>query len=69
MLGGPGGGIVKLDPGSASLTEYISGLPVEDQGNFTSHGIDIDYDSRRIVSADFVVVGSALIKDPQPPLA
>lgn len=72
LSGGPGGGILKLErPGDSnpSLVEYDGGLSEADKANFTSHGIDIDYDTRRLVSADYVVVSSALIKDPQPPLA
>jgi hypothetical protein len=71
LSGGPGGGLVRLrQPGGSNpkLLQYDGGLSVKDQANFTSHGFDIDYDSRRIVSADYVVVASTVIQTPQPPL-
>jgi hypothetical protein len=71
LSGGPGGGLVRLrQPGGSNpkLVEYDGGLSIQDQTNFTSHGFDIDYDSRRVVSADYVVVGSTVIQEPQPPL-
>lgn len=69
LSGGPGGGLVRLrQPGGRNpkLVEYNGGLSVQDQTNFTSHGFDIDYDSRRIVSADYVVVATTVIQKPQP---
>lgn len=60
--GGAGGGLAILsDPGSPSLQEYTGGLSAPDNATFTSHGIDVDYDAGRIVTVDFVNVGSLII--------
>ena len=61
--GGAGGGIAILsDPSSPALQEYTGGLSAPDNATFTSHGIDVDYDAGRIVTVDFVNVGSLIIQ-------
>jgi hypothetical protein len=43
------------------MVEYTGGLTGDNTATFASHGVDIDYESGRIVTADYLDVVSAVV--------
>jgi hypothetical protein len=71
--GHPGGGAVRLaDPGARrpQLQEYDGKLSPDQKRTFASHGVDVDYSTNRMVTADYMDVLSSVVasEGPQPPL-
>jgi len=61
LSGHPGGGIVRIpDPNKAKMYEYTGGVTGADLASHASHGVDIDYSTNRMVTADYLDVASAL---------
>jgi hypothetical protein len=59
--GHTGGGVVRIpDPSVAKMYEYSGGVTGADLASHASHGIGIDYNTNRMVTADYLDVASAL---------
>jgi hypothetical protein len=50
------------------MYEYDGGVKGADKNTFASHGVDVDYVSRRMVTADYLDVVTSVVQEPQPPL-
>lgn len=44
-----------------TMVEYSGGVTGDNKNTFASHGVDIDYESGRIVTADYLDVVSAVV--------
>ena len=56
------------DPSTPKMLEYTGGLTAAQKKTFASHGIGVDYNSRRIVTADYFDTLSSVVTVPQQPL-